>query len=296
MTYSPPTQDEMRATQNSDRALQLLVAQRATYSVAKRFLAARLAGMIAIAIGAPLLGLIFPKVAVACAALAGVWIFLGRTSLAAQQDVRVSRGAAVQERFDATVFGMPNGRGREHMLSLEEVAKLAGSGSDMRRSARDEKLKDWYPLEPASDPATAVAICQRANVSYSDSLLRTTARVWRLSMAGWAGTIVTLSIVLHLSVENFLLVVVLPLLPSFLDLMDFSREYESASHVRRSTAQEIEQAITGSRPIDPGKLLAWQERIYELRRSTPLVPDVVYWAGRKANERAMNASAEELAK
>jgi hypothetical protein len=292
--YVPPSKAEMRQRQNTDDSLRLLVAQRTIYSTAKRYLTARLTGMLLIAIAAPIIGVTKPSLAVTCGAVAGAWIFLGRTSLTRRQNFHVDRGAAVQESFDLRVFGMPGNRGRENMPTLEDIAKLTGRKSDVRQAAAIEKLRDWYPLDTDATGAAAVAISQRANVSYSDSLLRTTAKVWWWLIGGWTILAIAFTLIADVDLSAFLLAVFLPLLPAFLDLVEFTQQYNSASHIRRMTAQEIEDAITSGQPIDPGQLQIWQERIYELRRSTPLVPDVIYWMARKANERAMNKAAGQL--
>lgn len=294
-TYEPPTPEQMQQTQNTDDALQLLVAQRLTYSRAKRYLTARLVGMLAIAILAPVAGSIWPNLAVFCGAVAGLWIFAGRTLLTSRQLKLIDQGAAIQEKFDALVFAMPDRADREHMPSLEDINKLTGSHPEVKRAAQVEKVRDWYAFTPGANPLTSVAVSQRANVSYSDSLLRTTAKIWRLCMVGWAVIAIVLSLAMHASVADLLLIVVLPLLPAFLDIVEFTRNYDSASHIRRTTAAEIQDAIVnGGTSLTTSQLLVWQERIYELRRTTPLVPDVVYWLQRKRNERAMNSVASQL--
>lgn len=113
---------------------------------------------------------------------------------------------------------------------------------------------------------------------------------------GWAITVIALSLKLGLSLETFLLAVVLPLLPAFLDLVEFWRGYVSASHDRKATVAEIESSVKTDDGFGslPDKILVWQERIYDLRRSTPLVPDFVYWIARKGNERAMHSAARQL--
>lgn len=285
--YSPPSPQTMQETQNSDDSLQLLLAQRTLYTKAKKYLVARVLGMFLIAILAPIIGSIWPGLAVACGAIAGAWIFLGRTWLTSKQKTNVDQAAAIQEQFDASIFDIPHILTRENSPSLEDIEKITGGRSVVKKLVRLEKLRDWYHFEADAKPSIAVAAAQRANVSYSDSLLRTTAKVWRGAIICWALVAVVMAFVLHMEVSDFVLVVALPLLPAFLDLVDFSRDYESASYIRRTTATEIEEAIEAPSSLTDDQLLIWQERIYELRRTTPLVPNVIYWLQRKSNESAM---------
>lgn len=295
--YSPPSTASMMSAQNDSESLKYLVAQRKLYSRAKRILGLRLIGMFLIAIAFPIVGFLWPQYAVVCGAAAGLWVFAGRTILLVIQRDSVDRASAVQDRFDHHVFGMSKTPVREKSPTLEDIAKLAGTPLEAKSSARIEKLKDWYPLEPGTDPRVAVAVSQRANVSYADSLLRTTAKVWLSLIVGWATIVIALSIGLGLSLATFLLAVALPLLPAFLDLVEFWRGYVSASHDRQATAAEIESSLTSDLGVEdlPDKILVWQERIYDLRRSTPLVPDFVYWFARKGNERVMHSTAQHLA-
>lgn len=250
--------------------------------------------MFLIAVVAPIIGSISPELAVACGALAGAWIFLGRTWLSSKQKKNVNRAAAIQEQFDASVFGMSHTLARENAPSLEDVEKITGGHSQVKQRAKIEKLRDWYHFEPTADPATAVAAAQRANVSYSDSLLRTTARVWKGAIICWALIAILAAFLLNVEVGDFVLAVLLPLLPAFLDLVEFTRDYESASYIRRATATEIEGAIEAPKSLTVDQLLIWQERIYELRRTTPLVPDLIYSLQRKSNESAMKRVAKKL--
>jgi hypothetical protein len=70
-----------------------------------------------------------------------------------------------------------------------------------------------------------------------------------------------------------------------------------AGGVRRSMADDIERSVRGQaeRELAPEDLLLWQDRLYELRRRSPQVPNLVYKRTRDRNEQAMGAAAAELA-
>src|SRR6185312_13826283 len=78
-SYTPPNSAEIARGQNEEDPLRLLLAQRLLYSKAKRWMALRLWGMGFIAIAAPVVALIWPSLSVAVGAIAGAWIFVGRT-------------------------------------------------------------------------------------------------------------------------------------------------------------------------------------------------------------------------
>src|SRR4051794_18098634 len=95
--YVPPASSSIQTRQNDAEALRLLIAQRLLYRKAKRWLALQWIGMAGIGIAAPVLAVIWPSLAVAAGAIAGLWLFLGRTALAAAQTSTTARAASVQE-------------------------------------------------------------------------------------------------------------------------------------------------------------------------------------------------------
>jgi len=95
--YTPPSSAEMRKRQDEDEALRLLIAQRRLYRRAKRWLGLRWFGMVVIGLGAPVVSVTEPDLAVVAGAVAGLWIFLGRTALIFAQTATGAKAAAIQE-------------------------------------------------------------------------------------------------------------------------------------------------------------------------------------------------------
>lgn len=295
--YSPPSSAIIRARQDDPDALRLLLAQRRYYRRAKRWLNLRLFGMAVIGLAAPVISVANADLAVYAGAVAGLWLFLGRTLLVFLQSLTTAKAAAVQESFDFYVYGMPTGIERSELPSLEQIAKKAGPDEMLDESARTERLYEWYPIDDANSGVVTVAIAQRANASYADHLLKTTAVVWAVVTSIWLLALVGLSIAVKLSLLTFLAGVVLPILPAFLDILQYVIGIWRASLDRRDLAETIQKKLTGSgESIDSSDLSVWQERLYGLRRSTPEVPDFIYKIQRKANERAMHSAAQQLGK
>lgn len=293
--YSPPPTATIMSRQNETAALRYLIAQRRLYSRAKRWLAIRWLGLLVIGIGAPVASILWPSMAVASGAVAGIWLFLGRTLLVFFQNATTTKAAAVQEQFDFYVFQMPDNANRSALPSLEDIARIAGPDDQLVGVAKKEKLLDWYPLDKSDDGTVSVAVSQRANASYTDSLLRTTAIVWAVVTAIWVVGLVAASVLLKFELAAFLLGVVFPVLPAFLDVVQYVAGVWRSAGERRDLARTIESHIDGSEgPVDGQDLLVWQERIFDLRRSSPEVPDLLYKIRRKVNERAMHSAARQL--
>lgn len=293
--YTPPSSAIMLLRQDKQDALRLLIAQRRFYRHAKRWLGLRWFGMLAIGLAAPVVSVTNPDLAVWAGAVAGLWIFLGRTVLVFVQSAITAKAAATQEQFDFYVYGMPGSIDRSTLPSLEEIAKIAGADDQLEAIALKEELLAWYPIKKSDSGIVSVAISQRANASYADRLLRTTAITWGGVTTVWCLVLTAASLMAELSLLQFLAGVIMPLLPAFLDIVQYVVGIWRAARDRSDLARSIEERLRGTGDmIEPSDLLVWQERLYGLRTSTPEVPDFIYKIQRKANERAMHSAAGQL--
>ncbi|MEQ5817677.1 hypothetical protein J3362_19340 [Marinobacter sp. NFXS11] len=281
----------MQLRQNEDESLRLLLAQRRLYSRAKRYLSARLNGMIIIGIGAPLVSLIWQEAAFLTGAIAGIWVFLSRTWLSARERLLKGQAAYVQERFDFRVFAMPEAANRIIKVSPEKIALETAEINDLHQVAQDQHVFDWYPINPEDPGAVSVAISQRANASYSDQLLGKTAFAWTACMSIWAMVLIVACTIIGLSLSDFLIGIFLPLLPAALDISDFRSSVRKAAGEQRELASAIQRRLEDRKTtIQPGELQVWQDRLFEIRSTSPLVPDKLYWGSRNKNEAAMHSA------
>lgn len=293
--YTPPSSDAIKSLQNEDTSIRLLLAQRRMYSRAKCYLTARLIGMVVIGISAPIISVLWTDLAVVAGAVAGLWIFLARTWFAARERFLIEQAAAIQECFDFHVFAMPEVAPRHTAPSPEDVAILTANVTDLHKVATEQNLWDWYPINSEDPGSVSVAISQRANAAYTDRLLRTTGTVWMTCAVVWVVILFVISTVMGLSLEEFLLGIFLPVLPAALDGIEFIRGVRLSAKERADLAVVIQRRLEGdSYSFEPSELLVWQDRLFELRSTTPLVPDSIYWLSRKKNETAMHSAAEGL--
>lgn len=293
--YSPPCSGKIQRVQNGAFALRLLIAQRRLYSRAKVWQGARWIGLLILGIGAPFVTLLMPTAAVAIGAITGVWLFAGRTIIAWREARIMVRAAAIQEAFDQHLFAMPATIVRSERPEPEEIILLSGNDDDLQRVAKKENLFDWYPIDPSSDGSVSVAIAQRINASYTGRLIRTTVKVWAVVSLAWLIALVTWAALLEISLTNFLLGVLFPLLPAVLDVVEYVISTWKAAKDRTDLAATITRRLSpGEDKIDGQELLVWQERLFDLRRTTPQIPNWLYGLTRRRNEAAMHTAAHQL--
>jgi hypothetical protein len=292
--YSPPSSASIDQRQNSVRALQLLIAQRRLYTRAKRWQGVRWGGLLVLGIGAPFLSLIAPTFAVAAGAVTGLWLFAGRTVLTWLETRTMVKAACVQEELDHYLFAMPRTITRYERPTPEDVDLLVHS-DDVRSVANREKLTDWYPIDAASPGAVTIAIAQRANASYTNRLIRTTVGVWAAITVIWMAVLILWGSLSNITLSDFLLGALFPVLPAFLDVAEYVVNTWKAARDRADLATTIEGRLAASpTSIDGQDLLVWQERLFDLRRTTPQVPNWLYRATRNRNEHAMTSAARQL--
>jgi len=292
--YEAPTSAEMATRQNSDEALRLLLAQRRLHSRAKKWQSFRWIGLLLLGVAAPFISVLIPGSAVVVGAVTGLWLFVGRTMLAWFETRTMTRAAAIQEALDLYIFKMPATVERTSMPSLEDIADLTKAPERLRTVAESEKLLDWYPIAADHPGAESVAIAQRANASYTGRLTRTAVWVWAGLTLAWLGFLIVWSAVSSLSFGAILLGVIFPVLPAALDVVEYLLSTWRAAHDREDLANTIQSRIEDGNPILAQELVAWQVQMYDLRRTTPQVPDWLYNLTRNKNEAAMHAAADEL--
>lgn len=292
--YTPPTSASIAERQNDDEALRLLLAQRRLYTKAKRWQGARWIGLIILGVAAPFISILVPGLAVAVGAVTGIWLFVGRTLFASAEARSMTKAAAIQEELDLYIFHMPRLIDRTSKPSIEEVELLVHSDVGLREAAEQERLIDWYDIDPSHPGADSVAIAQRANASYTDSLIRSAVRVWAVATAIWLTALVIWSALSGLTFGLILLGVIFPVLPAALDVAEYFRSTWRAAQDRADLANTIQARIEDDQPVSGQELIAWQVQMYDLRRTTPQVPDWLYKLRRKKNEAAMHAAANRL--
>jgi hypothetical protein len=296
-SYSPPSAKEIVEAQNQDANLRLLLAQRRLYSRAKGWSTVRGVGVAIVAIAAPILTAIVPEAAVWAATVAAVWFSLNRLLFSFLERHFATRGATAQERFDTNIFGMPTISVRDPRLIPEEIRRLTGDRVRRKKAYSDGSLKNWYPIRVDVNGDIAIAISQRANLAYSQTLLARNSALWLGLLLVWTLVAIGIGIASDFELLTFLLVVAIPTLPPLLDAVDEAVRVHTAGKERRALANEIQDAIDAEEvtPIEPNQLLAWQSQLFALRRDSPLVPDWLYWLLRPRTEDEMKDGARFIA-
>ena len=285
--------------QNTDIALRLLAAQRELYASAKRVVLAQFVAAGPIAVVLAIAANAFPSSRV-YASLYGLTLALLDILVLTPWQERLRHSAAgVQECFDCDVLELSWNElkaGKKPTLELvhEAVKRYA------KRARKMPPLQNWYArgVEELPLPVGRIA-CQRANCWW-DAQLR---RRYRVALGGAIAflfaVVLVVSLVRSLTLENFFLSVLGPLLPLLvLGTRQILQQKEAADrldHLREHAESLWEDALRGASDADLREHSRnFQDEILDSRRRSPLVPDLLYNRLQREDEEQMNKTVSDL--
>ena len=218
-----------------------------------------------------------------------------------QQNLK-EKAAKIQELFDCDVLELSR---RETITGspLEMIEAIEKSSSKYRRKANDDsKLENWYPAEVGKLPLhLGRFICQRSNCQWDAELRR--------RYASWVLVVLSILVVLALflglignfTLAKFTLTVVAPLMPAFiLGIREYKEHNKYATQLdelKKYVESLWNKALSNANPdeltLNSREL---QDKIYNHRRTNPLISDWLYKHLKKKDEELMNTAADEMVK
>ncbi len=285
--------------QNTPRQLERLAAQRYLYSMAKRFLTGQLFLDLVSPIVLAVIVALFPGFGI-YGALIALLILVSDFYLESLHSSKREQAAGIQELFDCELLDLPC-----HDLisrSIPDTVEIMEAAEKYKRSDPTYKaLKDWYSPEVDRLPLyLARLVCQRCNCLWDVQLRRKYLQGVRATFFLLCFLVLTVALIRGLTVGNFLLVIIAPLLPAIGWMTRKLREQNEAIRRRNTLKQYAEELWTDAlkkrvavEEIEH-KSRNLQDQIYNNRCSNPLILDMFYKILQPKNEVQMQRSAKEL--
>jgi hypothetical protein len=216
------------------------------------------------------------------------------------QSSKREQGAGVQELFDCELLDLPC-----HDLisrSIPDTVEIMEAAEKYKRSDPTYKaLKDWYSPEVDRLPLyLARLVCQRCNCLWDVQLRRKYLQGVRAIFFLLCCIVVTVALIRGLTVGNFLLAILAPLLPAIGWMIRELREQNEAirrKDILKRYAEELwTDALKKRIAVEEieCKSRNLQDQIYNNRCSNPLILDAFYRFLQPKNEAQMNRSAKEF--
>ena len=285
--------------QNTPRQLERLAAQRYLYSTAKHILIGQLFIDLVSPILLALIVALFPSFGI-YGVLIALLILVSEFCLEILQSSKREQAAGIQELFDCELLDLqcPDLIAR----NIPDTVEIMEAAEKYKRSDPTHKaLKDWYSPEVDKLPLyLARLICQRSNCLWDVQLRRKYLQDVQITFIILCTIVVMIALVKGLTVGNFLLVIVAPLLPAigwiFREFKGQNETIKRKDELKRYAEDLWTDAIKKRVPVEEieHKSRGLQDQIYSNRCNNPLILDAFYRHLRSKNEVKMNRSAKEL--
>ncbi|MGI8670854.1 MAG: S-4TM family putative pore-forming effector [Aridibacter sp.] len=291
--------NQIQITQNSDRQLEQLAAQRELYSSAKKFYLVESIGSILI----PLTFIAFSTFIINISpfsALYGICFYLfDSVILETLIAEKKSTAAKIQELFDCEVLEIEKPIFRTVSdVSFEEI--LTNYDSHIGKIATDEKLRDWYPKALGElDISVARLICQRINCGWDAKLRSKFSSLLKIVVVVTA-ILIIIGITLGRLPGDQLPLILAGILPLFKFCLKLYKDNKSSgekliklnTYFRILWERMLKGEVTEKELNESARLI--QNEIFDNRIKNPLIPDFFYNLFRTKDEPLMNNIAEKL--
>lgn len=289
-----PSLTEVAVTQNDSTSLRYQLAKSHFYRWAKTLYFAGAAFTLTLALMAPLVLLFGPSLGATLGAIAGAWIFVSRLLLEPFRRDYQLKGATAQECFDCRVLGLPWNEALVRPLPDEEIS--AASRAGRRSTKRVEQAKDWYAATDFRlEWPRSVLMCQRSNAVWACRQHRTYGRVLASAAIAWFIVGIIVAVADGAALGTYLVTILLPSMPAFLDASELSRAHSSAARDREIIREQMD-ALLEAGTAEPQEIREIQDQLFRLRREAPQVPEWFYQVIRPGYEEDMRYAVDELIK
>lgn len=189
------------------------------------------------------------------------------------------KAASIQEDFDTTIFPLPENELLNTTFVDADIIRTY-SRKDKNNAKKVEKVTNWYSKEIENiDTNIAILFCQRMNICYDQNIKK------KYNILLIILSILTFIILLGFSLSNnfslmkFMIEVILPSIPIFtFTYKEFNTNLESVDNLQklREIIEENLNSISINDSISIEELRRIQDRIYQNRILSPLIPDFIY--------------------
>jgi len=284
--------------QLDQKQLDRLAAQRQIYSDTKNIQAIHIIASVPCVVAWSLWVVFFPEWR-SYSALWGIIVtLLGIVVFNPWQNSLKQQAAKIQELFDCDVLQL---RWSELKLGSppDEETIVEASTKFRQKVPNYAPLENWYPVAVGNLPISlARIICQRTNCWWDAKLRRRYVQGIIIVIVILTALVFVLGLIGGLTLEKFILAVLLPLMPAFIwgfqHYFDNIQPSKGLERLKESIEKLWNKALAGqvtSKELEM-KSREIQDEIYHYRCRTPLIFDWIYRLLRRTNEEQMNRSTE----
>lgn len=204
--------------------------------------------------------------------------------------------ASIKETFDTNVLEIPVNETLNLVLIDREIIRRY-SKKYKKNPKIVKKVTDWYSLAIMKvDTNVASLLCQRTNITYDFSVRKRYKYLVYIISSITFIILFLIALINDLSLQVFLIEVILPSVPVFMfaykEINSNTESIDNLNHLRNLIESALNK-ININDNIEKEHLRNIQDRIYNNRLLSPLIPDFIYNSLRPKLEDEMNYSMEE---
>ncbi|MBT2555471.1 hypothetical protein J7I89_21230 [Arthrobacter sp. ISL-5] len=277
--------DELLERQDERGALELLLAQRRIFGIAKWIRRVRIGGALTITLLGPVVTTLDVLTDNLVGSLAGIWVVLSLL-LSPWESLLIVRAARILEQFECIVFGLPWNQALGQKVAPEHISDRLGG---FEKAIKRHKLQGWYEIRPGLPGPMAVLLAQRIACVYSQRIHTVYYIVTAMLGAISLSAILLIAVLKGMSLGDFLAGIALPIIPGVIALNEVIRGNATAARQRQVLGDALDEQAQ-SRAVTETRLRTNQDAQYQIRSSAPPLPEPIYKLVYGWNERAMKYS------
>lgn len=205
---------------------------------------------------------------------------------------RKTDGAKLQEEFDCIVFKLQWDKIIAGKKVDRDVIDVLNSDYLKRVKDNTEKCKDWYPEEyKFFEMNKAILACQKTSLVYDIKLRKRFNFLIVRNTILLSVLVATLCLINDLSIQSFMIFVVLPLLPAVILAKKLYNEHEKSIKSSADLKSVIDDIQAKDTPVTVDDIKSVQAKIFTNRKESALIPERVYNRLREKLEKQMHMHA-----
>lgn len=203
--------------------------------------------------------------------------------------------ASIQEKFDVDIYNITENELLNSVFVDYDIIRKY-SKKDKNNAKKVAKVTNWYS-EKIDRLQTNIAIlfCQRMNICYDQNIKKKYNHLLIVLAGVTFATLLIIALINDFSLKKFIIEVILPSLPIFnFTYKEISTNLESIDNLQklREIIETRLNILSINETIDVEELRNIQDRIFQNRILSPLIPDFIYKLLWTELEDQMNYSVE----
>lgn len=287
MPHLQPTSSDIGVRQNNETNIRRQMAARHYYDRGRWSFYVGALVSVGLALASPFVLWFWPAWGPVLGAVGGLWTFITRVGISYSVRHYQEQGAIAQEMFDCDVLGIEWNEAMVQRLPEEEIRHATG---ELKYT---EDYIDWYPTKTAHSWPVSVLACQRANAVWAQRQHRYFGAILLVVASLWFVAGLVMALAHGSSLSTYLVTLLLPSLPAFLDAEELARQHRTAASSRGRLQLQIDK-LMARHQARPRQIREIQDQLFSLRRSAPQVPQWFYSIIRPSYEQDMHYAAELL--